>query len=148
MKNFFERQDEARRNTKRLIALFVVAIVGLVIVGYGVAIAILMFASEGGVSPIQPALFGLIVVGTLVIVGGGSLFKIIQLKQGGHVVAESLGGQPLDRNPSDYDEQVLRNVVEEMAIASGVPTPEIYVLDEEGINAFAAATPSTMPSLA
>lgn len=138
MKNFFERQDEARRNTKRLIALFVVAIVGLVIVGYGVAIAILMFASEGGVSPIQPALFGLIVVGTLVIVGGGSLFKIIQLKQGGHVVAESLGGQPLDRNPSDYDEQVLRNVVEEMAIASGVPTPEIYVLDEEGINAFAA----------
>ena len=138
MKNFFERQDEARRNTKRLIALFIVAVVGLVIVGYGVAVAILMFAAEGGVSPVQPALFGLIVVGTLVIVGGGSLFKIIQLKQGGHVVAESLGGQPLDRNPSDYDEQVLRNVVEEMAIASGVPTPEIYVLNEEGINAFAA----------
>lgn len=138
MKNFFERQDEARRNTKRLIVLFIVAMIGLVIVGYGVALAVLLFASEGGVSPIQPALFGLIVVGTVVIVGGGSLFKIIQLKQGGHVVAESLGGTPLDRNPSDYDEQVLRNVVEEMAIASGVPTPEVYVLEEEGINAFAA----------
>lgn len=138
MKNFFERQDEARRNTKRLIALFIVAVVGLVIVGYGVAVAILMFAAEGGVSPIQPTLFLLIAVGTLVIVGGGSAFKVMQLKQGGHVVAESLGGQPLDRNPSDYDEQVLRNVVEEMAIASGVPSPEIYVLNEEGINAFAA----------
>jgi Zn-dependent protease with chaperone function len=138
MKNFFERQDEARRNTKRLIVLFIAAVIGLVIAGYGVGLAILMYLSEGGVSPVQPALFGLIAVGTLVIVGGGSAFKILQLKQGGHVVAESLGGQPLDRNPSDYDEQVLRNVVEEMAIASGVPTPEVYVLDEEGINAFAA----------
>ena len=138
MKNFFERQDEARRNTTRLIVLFIAAVIGLVIAGYGVALAILMFMSEGGVSPIQPGLFVLIVLGTVVIVGGGSVFKIIQLKQGGHVVAESLGGQALDRNPSDYDEQVLRNVVEEMAIASGVPTPEVYVLDEDGINAFAA----------
>ena len=138
MKNFFERQDEARRNTTRLIVLFVAAIIGLVIAGYGLAVALLMYLSEGSVSLIQPALFGLIVIGTLVIVGGGSAFKILQLKQGGHVVAESLGGQPLNRNPSDYDEQVLRNVVEEMAIASGVPTPEVYVLNEDGINAFAA----------
>src|SRR5690606_20462306 len=30
------------------------------------------------------------------------------------------------------------NVVEEMAIASGVPVPAVFVLPEEGINAFAA----------
>ena len=138
MKNFFERQDEARRNTTRLIVLFVVAIVGLVVAGYGVALGLLAYLSEGGISLLQPGLFGLIAVGTLVLVGGGSLFKVAQLKQGGHVVAESLGGQPLPRNPTGYNEQVLRNVVEEMAIASGVPTPEVYVLEEDGINAFAA----------
>ncbi|MES3631140.1 MAG: M48 family metalloprotease [Longimonas sp.] len=138
MRNFFERQDEARRNTKRLIILFVVAVIGLVIAGYGVAILTLLFLAEGGVSLWNPGLFFVIVVGTALIVGGGSLFKISQLKQGGHVVAEALGGQPLGAHPSNYDEQQLRNIVEEMAIASGVPAPQVYILEEEGINAFAA----------
>ncbi|PYI80541.1 MAG: peptidase M48, partial [Verrucomicrobia bacterium] len=50
-----------------------------------------------------------------------------------------LGGRLLHPNTADPDERKLLNVVEEMAIASGVPVPQVYVMDEEpGINAFAA----------
>ena len=76
---------------------------------------------------------------TLAIVSIGSAFKISQLNGGGSVVAESMGGRLVNSNTTEPDERKLLNVVEEMAIASGVPMPKVYVLDnEEGINAFAA----------
>ena len=55
-----------------------------------------------------------------------------------------MGGTLVAADTQDPLRRRLRNVVEEMAIASGVPVPEIYVLEEEsGINAFAAGyTPS------
>ena len=51
-----------------------------------------------------------------------------------------IAGRPADcANPSDLDEKKLRDVVEEMAVASGLSVPEIYVLDgERGLNSFAA----------
>ena len=50
-----------------------------------------------------------------------------------------MGGRLVNSNTTDPDERKLLNVVEEMAIASGVPMPQVYVLNEErGINAFAA----------
>ncbi len=78
-------------------------------------------------------------VGTLIVVGGGSLYKIAELRAGGHVVAEQLGGRLLTSGTADLVEQRLLNVVEEMALASGTPTPPVYLMDQEdGINAFAA----------
>src|ERR1017187_3327635 len=78
-------------------------------------------------------------LGTLVSILAGSYYKIRELSDGGSVVAEFLGGRHVAAKPDDLDEQRLRNVVEEMAIASGTPVPEIYVLDcERGIKAFAA----------
>ena len=75
----------------------------------------------------------------LAVIGGASLFKSLQLRQGGGVVARTLGGVRVDRDTPDLKRKRLHNVVEEMAIASGVPMPEIYVLEQEaGINAFAA----------
>ena len=69
----------------------------------------------------------------------GSAFKTLQLASGGSAVAELLGGRLIDSNTSDADERKLLNVVEEMSIASGVPVPQVYVMDDEaGINAFAA----------
>ena len=70
--------------------------------------------------------------------------KPAALAKGGSAVAESLGGRLVNPNTTDPDERKLLNVVEEMAIASGVPVPQVYVLDDEqGINAFAAGhTPS------
>ena len=87
----------------------------------------------------DPQLLVISVVGTLVIVGGGSLNKMVQLRGGGQTVAEELGGRLLTAGTADPVERRLLNVVEEMAIASGTPTPPVYLMDrEDGINAFAA----------
>ena len=66
-------------------------------------------------------------------------YKTAALSGGGGRVAKDLGGTQISNDVGDPLRQRLRNVVEEMAIASGVPVPEIYVLEQEsGINAFAA----------
>ena len=73
------------------------------------------------------------------VVGAGSLYKTAQLAGGGESVALMLGGRPLPKNASDPLERKVLNVVEEMAIASGLPVPWVYIMDHEpGINAFAA----------
>src|SRR5438270_13188515 len=80
-----------------------------------------------------------ITLGTLAVISIGSVFKTLQLASGGSVVAELLGGRLINSNTSDADERKLLNVVEEMSIASGVPVPQVYVMDSEaGINAFTA----------
>jgi len=143
---FFEQQDQARRGTTRLIVLFGLAVVAII-----VSIEVLLAATMGYLSRnpdtgavdwtavTDPQLILVSVVGTLIIVGGGSLFKMAQLRGGGRVVAEQLGGRLLTPGSNNPVEQRLLNVVEEMAIASGTPAPPVYLLDhEDGINAFAA----------
>ena len=90
-----------------------------------------------------PILIGTAVLTTLFILGS-SLFKTSVLSAGGGRVASDMGGTLVPADVQDPLRRRLRNVVEEMAIASGIPVPEIYVLEEEsGINAFAAGyTPS------
>jgi len=145
--NFFENQDAARRNTKHLVLLFCLAVIA--IAGMLYLLAVLLTGVEQpdpntgqmAISPLwwQPDLAAGVAIATLVVVGGGSLFKIAQLRSGGSVVAEALGGALIPPGTRDTDERKLLNIVEEMAIASGMPTPPVYLLrDEEGINAFAA----------
>ncbi len=86
----------------------------------------------------DPAIFLYATLGTLAVVICGSLYQTAALAKGGSAVAESLGGRPIGVDTTDPDERRLRNVVEEMALASGVPVPSVYVLEDEGINAFAA----------
>jgi Zn-dependent protease with chaperone function len=49
-----------------------------------------------------------------------------------------MGGVEVPGTTTDARQKRLLHVVEEMAIAAGVPVPPVYVLDEPGINAFAA----------
>ena len=68
-----------------------------------------------------------------------SLYRTATLSRGGGQVARMLGATEVTGEGSDPLRRRLLNVVEEMAIASGVPVPEIFVLEQEqGINAFAA----------
>ena len=144
--DFFERQDIARRNTSRLVLLFVLAILAMMASVHLLLVATMGYLSrdpETGTLDWSLAgdlqLMGVAVVSTLVVVGGGTLFKIAQLRGGGRVIAEELGGRRLNPNSSVPAERQLLNIVEEMAIASGTPAPPVYLLDEEeGINAFAA----------
>ena len=144
--DFFERQDIARRNTGRLVFLFVLAVLAIMVSIYLLLVVTMGYLSRdpetGAIDwsltgDLQ--LVGIAVVGTLVVVGGGTLFKIAQLRGGGRVIADELGGRRLNPDTSIPAERQLLNVVEEMAIASGTPAPPVYLLDEEeGINAFAA----------
>jgi len=136
--DFFEAQARARRRTSRLVALFVLAVLGTMAAGYGAAL-VLAIKAGGATSLWQPSLLLYVVVGTVLVVGIASLVKWSQFRTGGKAVAESVGGRLVDPRTTDLAERRLLNVVEEMAIASGVPMPAVYLLpDEPGINAFAA----------
>jgi Zn-dependent protease with chaperone function len=137
--NFFEHQDQARRNTTKLILLFALSIGLMISAFYLVAVLTLVMGSEGVLRWWQPELLGLIAVATLLIIGCGSASKMMTLRQGGHAIAKSLGGRQLTPQTNDSGEMRLLNVVAEMALASGTPIPTVYLLDHEaGINAFAA----------
>jgi len=140
--DFFDAQDHARSVSHRLILLFALAVAGLVVGVYLVALVALGFAPVeglGGGGLFQPGLFAAVSVGMGVVIGGGTLFRTSQLRKGGSAVAELLGGRRLDPMTQDPAERVLLNVVEEMSIAAGLPVPAVYVMDREaGINAFAA----------
>ncbi|MEZ5398761.1 MAG: M48 family metallopeptidase [Bryobacteraceae bacterium] len=145
--DFFEHQDKARKNTKLLVVYFVIA-VACIIASVYIASLLIFYGAQSQQQTGDPArelvlwdprLFLNVALGTLGVIVIGSLYKTAVLGKGGSDVAESLGGRLVNSNTTNPDERKLRNVIEEMAIASGVPVPKIYVLDdEEGINAFAA----------
>lgn len=98
-----------------------------------------MDAAPGRGGVWQPDVIAIATIATLAVIVGGSLFKIAQLWRGGRAVAELMGATPVPPNGGDPQYKLLRDVVEEMAIASGVAVPGIYVMEgETGINAFAA----------
>ena len=144
--NFFAAQDLARRTTRRLVAVYVLATVLIVFgVTATVGFALYAFTESGyGASPgafvsRQSAVLWLTAIAATVLILGATLYKTAVLSAGGGRVATDLGGTLVPADVSDPLRRRLRNVVEEMAIASGVPVPEIYVLElERGINAFAA----------
>ncbi|QDG51889.1 M48 family metallopeptidase [Persicimonas caeni] len=149
MKNFFEHQDVARKNTFRLVVLFGLAVLITIVAVYFVAViaiegqALWLPSAHDGVTTASWFNFDALLlasIGTLALVGGGTFWKIHQLARGGgSLVCEQLGGRFVDFRTDDLAEQQLINVVEEMSIASGVSVPLLYVLDNEsGINAFAA----------
>lgn len=144
--DFFAEQSRSRGKTTQLVILFIIAVAGIVLSVYTVIVMAFGFFSSQGTSPSTRALhwfnwdlFLAISIITVLVIAIGSIFKIIALGKGGSYVAESLGGRLINRGTTNTDERKLLNVVEEMAIASGIPVPQVYVLEgEEGINAFAA----------
>jgi Zn-dependent protease with chaperone function len=165
--DFFDREAHARKRTQLLVWLFGLTVLAFVMFTYLVlAVVIQLFLRpvlqagpfkylndfpvppihDGLIHPFNllarlwdPHLFFLITPITLILIAAGCLYKIRLLAGGGPAVAELLGGRKIDDQPADLDEMRLRDVVGEMAVASGISTPEIYVLDRErGLNSFAA----------
>ncbi len=132
--DFFEHQNAARKKSLLLFVLFCLAVIAIAFAVWALAFLLLgreMLSVEG-------------VAGTFsavsIMVGLGSLYRMATLNGGGASVAAQLGGEPLDPGAvRDPGERRLLNVVEEMALASGVPVPQVYVMrTEQAINAFAA----------
>jgi Zn-dependent protease with chaperone function len=141
--DFFASQDVARRKTSLLLLYFTLAVFLIIVAIYLAVTFIFLYQSGTGELGLNwlwnPELFGAVAGATLIIVGSGSLYKISVLRSGGARVAEMLGGRLIPASSINFHEKRLLNIVEEMAIASGVPVPPVYLLEgEEGINAFAA----------
>ena len=134
--NFFEAQERARQRTVWLILLFAFATVGLIVITNLLLLGILAYSQTGefvfSVTALHLQFDWDIFVGVAIVVSIliflGSLYKTMSLSDGGRSVAEMLGGQLIARNTTDPDERRLLNVVEEMAIASGISVPNVYVL--------------------
>lgn len=146
--NFFERQAQTRAQSRRLVALFALSVIAIVLAVDAAVLAGLVIGGAQGARVASDAgelvhlYAGVLVVTTLAtvaIIVLASLFRIAQLRAGGGAVAEGLGATRIPETGMDPAYRRLRNVIEEVAIASGVPVPAIYVLEREpGINAFAA----------
>ncbi len=135
--NFFESQDNAKRATRWLVIVYILA-TALIVAGVTLIVGAAIYSSDQGDLLNPTVLAPIAILATLLIVGA-TLYKTAALSGGGGRVAQDMGGTLVPTNVSDPLRRRLRNVVEEMAIASGVPVPEIYVMEaESGINAFAA----------
>jgi len=149
MQDFFSHQEQARRNTTILVVLLLTAVTLIILAVYA-AVTLGLFFGQLFLDQLMinsfwdESRFVWTVAITLAVVCGGSLYRSNQLRQGGGAaVAEMMGAE---RVPAATDDPLLRrllNVVEEMAIASGVPVPPVYLMQQSGINAFAAGFSSS-----
>ena len=138
--DFYARQEAARRTTRWLVLGFLVSVVLVVAGGRRRACSSLLGAADPGSFAARGAADHSRTLVVLAIICGASLFKTLQPALG-----RRRGGALARRHARRAQTRAIRrcerlhNVVEEMAIASGVPMPEVYVLEhEDGINAFAA----------
>lgn len=136
--NFFDHQADARRQTRRMLVLFSLA-VGAIVLAVDLVVLIALGLGRDGAHgiPLRGLLLTSLVV--VVVIGACTLYRVSSLRGGGGAVARQLGAMPVPADTVDPGLRRLCNVVEEIAIASAVLLPEIYVLESEGaINAFAS----------
>jgi Zn-dependent protease with chaperone function len=145
--NFFEHQAQARARSTRYLVLFFLAtaaiatVVSLTVLGafyiaavdYGTTVPFGQWLRQ------HPKIYWWTAIGTVGAIGAASFYRIASLSSGGGAVAQSLGAILIDSSTRDPRLRQLLNVVEEVAIAAGVPVPQVYVLESEmGVNAFAS----------
>ena len=142
--NFFAQQERSRAQSRRMLIMFVLAVAGIV---FAVDVVLMIAFGAAGhdrhdtfkVTSLQPQVMFWSSLLVIAVIGLATLYKISTLRSGGGAVAEQLGATLVPADTTNFAYRRLRNVIEEIAIASGVPVPEIYVLeDEPAINAFAA----------
>jgi Zn-dependent protease with chaperone function len=158
--NFFARQEQSRRTSRALVAAFLLAFVVVALATTIVVTAVFRMYTENnslflGTDSWQQWIDGhgglvlLLALGTFGLMVVASLYRAATLARGGGHVAQMLGGTLVTGEGNDPLERRLVNVVEEMALASGLPVPAIYILEQEaGINAFAAGLTSANAAIA
>ena len=141
--DFFREQDVARRNSRLLTFLFIVAVLALVLLTNGFVIVFLFPETVGLVDGV-PTLSALDIILSVsasitLVIGLVVFYNLVRFSQGGRNVAEALGAELVPSATTDPIERRAQNIVQEIALASNMPVPPLYVLnDERGINAFAA----------
>ena len=144
--NFFQQQDSARRKTFQLVVYFVLAILILIALVYALLVALSTYGAYEPVSWWQPELLLLAALGVGLVVGSTSAFKVAQLSSGGQAVALMMGGEEVPGTTTDARQKRLLNVVEEMALAAGVPVrPPSMFWGSPASMPSRQATPRAMP---
>jgi len=140
--NFFQHQEHARRQSRTLVILFALAVVAIIVAVNLATALVWSWTTTGyvlGMRDYPRGFFATNTLITLALIAGGTLIEMFNLRDGGDAVARMAGGRPVLPSTTDLQERRLLNVVEEMAIASGIACPRVYLLDREmAINAFAA----------
>jgi heat shock protein HtpX len=78
---------------------------------------------------------GFIITGVLLVI---TLIQTISsLSSGAGIVLKSVNAKEVLQDTKDLEEKQLLNIVEELSIASGLPKPKVYVMNDPSINAFA-----------
>ncbi len=139
--NFFEHQEQARRQTSKLVLYLVLALLGIMGSMNAIVYGLIhwMSVSDPNLSHLSHQPIWLYVsLGVLLIMGLGTAYTLYRVRKGGIGIAEQVGATPLNEGKLSLKEQQFINTVEEMAIASGLPVPQLFVMEEEAINAFVA----------
>ena len=141
--DFFAQQASTRQRSARLLVLFALALaVFLALLGTLPVIlqtAWSLCAGAGWRWEWDWRVFALLAGGGGLLLLAGAAIEWVNLADGGASLAARLGAEPLSSNSRDEAAQRLRNVVEEMAIASGRPAPRVFVLRrQDAINALTA----------
>ncbi len=154
--DFYGRQAQARRSSRWLVAAFIIAVAIVVLVVNAIVLVVeIVWTVDGGLALLSPGdwveqhpgLFWVTTVLVTTMIVGASLWKTAGLRAGGKVVARDLGAILVTGGTSDSLQRRLLNVVEEMAIASSVPVPAVYVLQSKAMNALAAGYSPSSASL-
>ena len=145
--NFYQHQDRARRKTALLVLYFVLAVAVIAAAINGVVFVAMRFNAPTPTTWqawLATPYWRWTSVALLAVIGAGSGYTSLRLAGGGVALANMIGARRLSAASDDERARQLRNVVEEMSIASGTPPPALYVLDDEpAINAFVAGTRPT-----
>jgi Zn-dependent protease with chaperone function len=139
--DFFELQHRARRNTALMVLLFVLAVAAIVALLNLIGVAIYIWASPRvySLDQIPRSVYGWSTAAIVTVIAAGTAYRFYQLSEGGAAVARMIRARPLAINTEEPSERRLLNVVEEMALASGVAVPRVFVMDDQDtINGFAA----------
>ena len=151
MADFFELQDKAHTKTRTLVIYFLLAIICIVlainVAVWFAGITAGMFAMPLSDWPYSS--YSWLTTGAvLIVIFFASVIQSARLSSGGSAVAKMVGARHIKNTSRNTLERRLLNVVEEMSIASGMPMPTVYVMDEEqAINAFVAGLKPSMTAL-
>lgn len=139
---FFDHQDQAKRRARWALAGFALTVTAVVVSVAALAGLTYVYGLADDPADTRPEVLHTVWLAaagvTLAIVLGSWLIRRWSLAGGPHAVMESMGGRRIAPDAADAGERQLLNLVEEMSIASGLPVPDVYVLDSNAINACAA----------
>lgn len=164
--DFFDHQEAAHRRSVCVLGWFILAVAAVCLVMCGLAFAVFAGFSllghwgTGDAIP-NPAHYALLPVSvwqpqlylwtsglTAAFVNIASWVRMQQLAAGGRSIATLLGARRMDPGSPKREERVLVDVVEEMALAAGMPVPDLYLLPNEwALNAFIAGCDQTDAAL-